>query len=98
MRLRQAGQEIDVLAARFGIGRTTVMGHLKRRGVPGQHWRGRTLMAEQLAEAGDLYSSGVNLIAVGEQFGVDRRYLRTALPEAGFVIRRGGQQKRQRTD
>ena len=40
--MRQAGEQIDVLAERFGIGRNTVLAHLKRRGVPGQRWRGRT--------------------------------------------------------
>ena len=51
-------------------------------------------MIEQLSDAGRLYESGMNLITVAEQFGVDRRYLRHALPEAGFAVRRGGQQKR----
>jgi hypothetical protein len=92
--LRQSGEQIAVLAKRFGIGRNTVMAHLKRRDVPTRRWHGRTLGAEQLHEAGRLYESGVNLITVAEQFGVDRRYLRQALPEAGFVIRPGGQQKR----
>jgi hypothetical protein len=92
--LRQTGEQIDVLAERFGIGRSTVMAHLQRRGVPGQRWQGRTLTDDQLADAGRLYESGVNLITVAERFGVDRRYLRQALPEAGFPIRRGGQQKR----
>ena len=91
--LRQGGEQIHVLAERFGIGRNTVMAHLRREGVPGQRWRGRTLPDDQLVEAGRLYAAGLNLIAVAQQFGVDRRYLRTALPEAGFMIRRGGQQK-----
>ncbi len=50
--LRQAGEQIDILAERFGVGRNTVLAHLKRRGVPGQRWRGRTLNAEQLDEVG----------------------------------------------
>jgi hypothetical protein len=48
----------------------------------------------ELTKAGELYRSGINLIAVGKQFGVDRRYVRRALPEVGFEIRRAGQQKR----
>jgi hypothetical protein len=52
------------------------------------------LSAKQLENAGRLYLTGLNLIAVGERFGVDRRYLRRALPEAGFAIRRAGQPKR----
>ena len=93
--LRRSGEQIDVLAERFAIGRNTVMAHLKRRDVPGQRWHGRTLSDDQLADAGRLYATGLNLIAVAQQFGVDRRYLRQALPEAGFTIRRGGQQKQQ---
>lgn len=45
--------------------------------------------------AGRLYETGLTLAAVGEQFGVDRRYLRDALPEVGFPIRLSGRQKRQ---
>jgi transposase len=93
--LRRDGWEIDALAERFGIGRSTVMDHLKRAGVPRRRWQGRTLSPDQLEEAGRLYETGLNLIAVAEQFDVDRRYLRRALPEAGFTIRRAGQQKRQ---
>jgi hypothetical protein len=91
--LRQPGEQITVLAERFGIGRNTVMAHLRREGVPGQRWHGRTLPDDQVAEAGRLYATGLNLIAVAQQFGVDRRYLRSALPAAGIPIRNGGQQK-----
>jgi hypothetical protein len=35
----------------------------------------------------------LNLIAVAEKFNVDRRYLRKALPTAGFTIRRAGKQQ-----
>ncbi len=92
---RTEDAEIDDLAERFGIGRSTVMLHLQREGVPGRRWPGRTLSDEQLQEAGELYISGIDLIAVGEQFGVDRRYLSKALRAAGFTIRPAGQQKRQ---
>jgi hypothetical protein len=91
---RRDGAEIDALAEQFGIDRNTVMAHLRRAGVPGRRRPGRTLTDEQLEEAGRFYETGVNLIAVGEQFGVDRRYLRRALPTMGFAIRRAGQQKR----
>jgi hypothetical protein len=91
---RTEGSEIDALAEQFGIGRNTVMAHLERQGVPGRRWPGRTLTPEQLEQAGQLYASGLNLIAVGEQFSVDRRYLSKALRAAGFTIRSRGQQKR----
>lgn len=91
---RAAGQQVKELARRFGVGRSTVERHLRERGVPIQRWGGRTLTLQQLEAAGRLYESGVNLIAVSEKFNVDRRYLREALPEAGFTLRRPGQQKR----
>ncbi len=92
---RVSGVEIDDLAERYGIDRNTVMAHLQRAGVPGRRWPGRTLDPEQLEAAGRLYESGVNLIAVGQQFDVDRRYLRRTLPEAGFGLRPPGRRKGQ---
>jgi len=92
------GAEIGALAERFEISSDAAIAHLKRTGVPGRRWPGRTLSVALLEEAGRVYESGVNLIAVGEKFGVDRRYVRRALPEAGFTIRCAGQQKRQRSD
>jgi DNA-binding transcriptional ArsR family regulator len=87
---RLAGEEIIPLAARFGVGRNTVMSHLRRRGVMPRRWPGRTLDPESLREAGWLYQAGVNLAEVADRFNVDRRYLRRELPRAGFVLRRPG--------
>lgn len=91
---RLDGEEIASLASRFGIHRNTVMKHLVRRGVPSQRRSGRTSSDEDLLAAGQLYKSGLRLELVGEQFGVDRRYLRKMLPGFEFQIRRSGQQKR----
>lgn len=91
---RLRGEEIASLAERFGVHRNTAMDHLARRGVPGRRWPGRTLSDADLVAAGQLYEGGVRLELVGEQFGVDRRYLRRVLPELVFQIRRSGQQKR----
>jgi hypothetical protein len=85
---RLAGDEINALAARFGVGRNTVMNHLRRRGVMPRRWPGRTLAPEGLREAGWLYQTGVNLAVVADRFNVDRRYIRRELPRAGFVLRR----------
>jgi hypothetical protein len=87
---REAGVEIKELAERYGIDRSTVITHLHRAGVPGRRPQGRTLSSDQVQAAGELYSSGVNLIAVGEVFDVDRRFLRKALPAAGFTLRPPG--------
>ena len=97
IRLREAGSEIEALAERFGIHRSTVMARLQRSGLPGRRAGHRELTPERLVAAGRLYETGLTLAAVGEQFGVDRRYLRDALPAVGFPIRRSGRQKRQPT-
>ena len=87
---RQEGAEINELAERFGVHRATVIAHLERAGVAGRRRQGRTLSPEQVQEAGQLYVSGLSLIEVGERFDVDRRYLRRALPSAGFALRPPG--------
>ena len=91
--LRQAGAEINELAERFGVHRSTVMSHLNRASVPQRRRQGRTLTPDQVQSAGRLYASGVSLVEVGERFNVDRRYLRNALPAAGFVLRPPGRQR-----
>ena len=90
---REAGAEINDLAREHGIHRATVIAHLNRAGVEHRTWAGRHLSPEQVRAAGQLYASGANLIDVGQQFGVDRRYLRKVLPEAGFALRRPGRQQ-----
>lgn len=89
---RTAGAQINELAEQFGIHRATVITHLERAGLPGRRWPGRTLTPEQIQAAGALYATGLNLIEVGERLDVDRRYLRKALPAAGFALRRPGRQ------
>lgn len=89
---REGGAEIKDLAVRYGIDRSTVITHLHRSGVPGRRRQGRTLSADGVRAAGELYASGVALIEVGEVFGVDRRYLRRVLPDAGFALRPPGRQ------
>lgn len=91
---RRAGEQINHLARQFGIHRATVITHLERAGVPGRRWPGRTLAPEQIKAAGRLYNSGLSLVAVGERFDVDKRYLSRALPEAGFRLRPPGRQAR----
>lgn len=93
-RLRQDGAEINDLAARFGLSRSAVMANLERAGVPGRRWPGRTLSPDELMLARELYESGLSLADVGEQLGVDRRYLRRALPAQGVTIRAPGRQSR----
>ena len=91
---RLAGNEINELADRYGIDRATVIRHLHRAGVPGRRRQGRTLDRERLQAAGEMYVAGNSVTAVAERFDVDRRYLRLALPAAGFELRPPGRQAR----
>lgn len=91
---RVAGAEINDLASRFGIHRATVINHLNQSNTPKRRRQGRTLTPDQLQRAGQAYASGLSLIEVGEQFDVDKRYLRRALPKAGFTIRPPGRSKK----
>jgi hypothetical protein len=91
---RLAGAEINELAERFGVHRATVISLLGRAGVPHRRRQGRVLSPERLVAAGEVYVSGVNLTEVAERFDVDRRYLRKALPAAGFDLRPPGRQRR----
>jgi transposase-like protein len=95
---RNHGAEINQLAERFGVNRDTIMRQLQKTGVPKQRWQGRTLTPERLQEAGRLYASGLSVVAVAEQFDVDRRYLRMGLPAAGFPLRPPGRKKAQSSD
>jgi transposase-like protein len=94
---RLDGAQIQEVARRFRVDRSTVEEHLRRQAVPKRRYAGRTLSAERLQEAAEMYRSGQSLVAVGEQFGVDKRYLAKALPAIGVAIRRPGQQKRTRS-
>lgn len=95
VRLRLEGLEIDDLAARFDMNRTTVIGNLQRQGVPDRRWPGKTLSTDDLKLAGRLYEGGFSQAAVGEQFGVDRRYLRRAFRSIEVVVRTPGRQSRE---
>jgi DNA-binding CsgD family transcriptional regulator len=80
------GASVQNLAARFGIHRTTVLDHLKRRGVP-RRPRVRKLTDRQIARAAEEYRSGDSLKALGERYGVDAATVRTHLARADVQIR-----------
>ena len=56
------------LSRRYGIHRTTVMEHLRRKGVPKQ---GPKLTREQIAQAKYLRNLGMGYEKIGAVFGVD---------------------------
>lgn len=91
---RLAGAEISSLATEFGVHRATVIAHLNRRGIEGRRRQPRSLSPSKLQRAGEYYAAGNSLIETGERFNVDRRWLRKALPAAGFTLRPPGRQRR----
>ena len=80
------GSSVNQLADRFGIHRTTVLGHLDRRKVPRRR-NVTKLVGARLAEAIRLYESGLSLAAVGKEVDVNARTVATALHKAGVALR-----------
>ena len=78
-----AGMSVKALAERYGIHRTTVFSHLRRRNVPS---RRPGLGIDEKAEAVWLARAGVSMRAIGRRMGVDRKAVRAALVEAGLIL------------
>lgn len=81
-----AGMSVKALAERYGIHRATVFSHLRRRNVPS---RRPGLGIDEKAEAVRLARAGVSMRAIGRRMGVDRKAVRAALVEAGFIDESG---------
>jgi len=71
------------LALTFGIHRTTVMAHLRRRGAEARYG----VIERNIEEAKRLYMEGHSLATVGRHFGVDAATVRRALIAAHVAIR-----------
>ncbi len=65
----QQGQTIRQLVEHFGVHKTTVSDHLKRRGVATRVVE-RRLSDTDVTKAADLYSTGQSLAQVAKHFGV----------------------------
>ncbi len=82
----RGGAGVNELAERYGIHRTTVSGHLTRRGVerrlPG-------LSVAEVAEVVRLYQGGWSMRAIGRTMGVNRKMVRGHLVEAGVNLGSG---------
>ena len=63
----RAGESANLLARELGVHRTTIVGHLKRRGVSTRY---KIIAEADLAEAVRLYAQGLSLARVGERFGI----------------------------
>ena len=88
---QSAGVTVPLLTRRYGIHRTTVLGHLEQLGIE-RRAHVRKLTDEQVVLAAKLYATGLSLAAVGSRLGVDvrpfgrssaRRASRSGLGSAG---------------
>ena len=80
------GASIDGVARRYGIHRTTVIGHLDRAGI-GRRRVDRKMTDESVARAAARYEQGASLAVVAGEFGVHQRTLARELRGAGASIR-----------
>ena len=80
----EGGDDMTVLAARWGLHRTTVAAHLRRAGVT---LRRQGVSAERLSEAVRLYAAGWSCQRLAERYGCDAETVRQALRHAGVVLR-----------
>ena len=72
----RSGLTIMELSRRYSIYRTTVMDHLRRKGVPKQ---GPKLTREQIAQAKYLRNMGISYAKIGKVMGVDGETIRTTI-------------------
>ena len=80
----RTGTNINELAERFGVHRTTVACLLRRHGVD---VRAVGLSPSQVRDAARLYREGWSLARIGKKFGVDDMTVRRHLLLAGVVMR-----------
>ncbi len=90
------GVPVEELAAAFQVHRTTVIGHVRRHGVPKRERR--ALRGEDVGRAIQLYAEGRSADWVAAQFGVAASTVRRALKEAGIALRPGGGGGRTRSE
>ena len=86
------GVPVDELARSFGVNRTTVLGHVRRQGVPKRDRR-RALLGDDLDRAVELYCEGRSADWVAEELRVAASTVRRALKDAGVTLRPAGRQR-----
>ena len=82
----RAGATISQFAVEFGIHRTTVAGHLDRRGIP-RHNDHTAWGDGLLRQAAELYATGLSLADVAQQFGIDAQTVANRFRRAGVSVR-----------
>ena len=88
----RTGVPVEELAASFRVNRTTVLGHVRRHGVPKRDRR--ALKGDEVDRAVALYARGQSADVVAAQLGVAASTVRRALNDAGVALRPGGQPRR----
>lgn len=85
----QAGESMKAIAHYYGLHRTTVAGHLKKRNVI---FRDVTISEAQVDQAVKLYGSGLSLAAIAHQLGFTDGTIHTHLKRRGVQMRSPNQQ------
>ena len=91
------GVPVEELAESLRVNRTTVLGHVRRQGVPKRDRR-RALLGGDLDRAVKLYSEGRSADLVAGELRVAASTVRRALKDAGVSLRPGGRQRRRIDD
>ena len=86
------GLPVEELATSFRVNRTTVLGHVRRHGVPKRDRR--ALRPNDVDRAAKLYAEGRSADWVAEELKVAASTVRRALIEAGVTMGPGGRQRR----
>jgi len=86
------GVPVEELAASFGVNRTTVLGHVRRHGVPKRDHR--ALRGDDVDTAKKLYAEGRSAAWVAGELEVAASTVRRVLKDAGVSLRRGGRPRR----
>lgn len=82
----QQGATVRELVEQFGIHRTTVLGHLDRRGVA-RRVNVRKMTDGQVLEAARYYRAGNSLMTTGRHFGVDAATIAREFRKASVATR-----------
>jgi len=90
----EAGQTLRELSAQSGLAKSTVLEHLRQRGVELRDKSPRKLTDEQIEEAARRYQAGESLTKLAPEFGVRRHTLAEALKRAGHEITPGKRSQR----
>lgn len=78
------GDLISTLAARYGVHRTTVTEHLRRRNIP---MRAKGMLPSEAEESILLYEEGYSLASIGRHFGVTGNTVKNVLLKSGTRLR-----------